>query len=205
MAKGSEGRVKGRFAPGLRALVRPVDSLSTDAANARHHGERNLAAIRESLRAYGQQKPIVVDAAGVVIAGSGTLEAAMAEGWTHVAAIESDLVGAKRRGYAIADNRTAELAEWNDEVLDEQLRELLAAGDFEGTGFEPEEIAARVAKGRGAFDEPIDELDFSEVHDEFWISVRGPLPQQPDALEALREALEALPGVTVRVGSTQLG
>ena len=48
-----------------------IETLVFDPANARKHGEKNLAAIKSSLQRFGQQKPIVVDANGVVRAGNG--------------------------------------------------------------------------------------------------------------------------------------
>lgn len=114
----------------------PIDSLSPDPANARKHDERNLAAIRDSLRAFGQQKPIVVDHREVVIAGNGTLQAAKALGWTEIAIVRTTLDQTQATAFGIADNRTAELAEWDDKVLhslldsmDEETRDLLAFSD----------------------------------------------------------------------------
>ena len=111
----------------------PIGSISNDPANARTHGERNLEAIRDSLRAFGQQKPIVVDARGVVIAGNGTLEAAKRLGWTEIAIVRTKLDNTQATAFGIADNRTAELAEWDDEILrslldsmDDETRDLLA-------------------------------------------------------------------------------
>jgi ParB-like chromosome segregation protein Spo0J len=56
----------------------PVGELHNDPANVRKHGEQNLAAIKASLTRFGQQKPIVVNRDGVVVAGNGTLMAARA-------------------------------------------------------------------------------------------------------------------------------
>jgi ParB-like chromosome segregation protein Spo0J len=95
----------------------PISSLSTDPANARKHPERNLDQIKASLRRFGQQKPIVVDTANVVRAGNGTLTAAKALGWTTIAAVRSDLTRTELTAYAIVDNRSAELAEWDTELL----------------------------------------------------------------------------------------
>jgi len=106
-----------RYAPGLEAHLRPVADLVLDPNNARAHDERNLEAIATSLARFGQQKPIVVAPDGTVLAGNGTLAAAKHLGWSEIAAITTDLKGADARGYAIADNRTAELAEW-DMVVD---------------------------------------------------------------------------------------
>ena len=61
-----------------------IDALTVDPANVRGHSGRNLEAIAASLRAFGQQRPIVVDRDGVVIAGNGTLLAARQLGWTHI-------------------------------------------------------------------------------------------------------------------------
>lgn len=112
--------------PSLEPLLVPIGSVKLDPANARLHPERNLSAIQASLTRFGQQKPIVVDKNGVVLAGNGTLEAAVAMGWTHVAAVRTKLAGLEARAYAIADNKTGELAEWDWERLSSQLRDLKA-------------------------------------------------------------------------------
>jgi ParB family transcriptional regulator, chromosome partitioning protein len=115
----------------------PIDSVQFDPANVRRHGEKNLATIKASLARFGQQKPLVVDADGVVRAGNGTLAAAKALGWKEVTIVRTDLKGAEATAYAIADNRTAELAEWDDDALAQTLaalqiedNELLLASGF---------------------------------------------------------------------------
>ena len=100
----------------------PLSSISPDPANTRKHSRRNLDAIKASLRRFGQQKPIVVDAKGVVLAGNGTLAAATELGWTEIQIVRTDLAGVDATAFGIADNRTAELAEW-----DENLGDVLAA------------------------------------------------------------------------------
>ncbi len=102
-----------------------ITELSHDPSNARKHGDRNLATIVASLRRFGQQKPIVVDLTNVVRAGNGTLDAAIALGWTHLDCVRTELQSSDAIAYAIADNRTAELAEWDDEVLAAMLSGLL--------------------------------------------------------------------------------
>ena len=122
----------------------PIDSVTFDPANVRKHGERNLATIKASLNRFGQQKPIVVDAAGVVRAGNGTLAAAKALGWKEIAIVRSTLSGADATAYAIADNRTAELAEWDDDALAQTLAALQIEDEelAKVTGFDDAEIAA---------------------------------------------------------------
>src|SRR5438876_347960 len=94
-----------------------ISMLSEDPANARLHPTRNLDQIKASLRRFGQQKPIVVDATNTVRAGNGTLAAARALGWQTIQIVRSELAKTELTAYAIADNRSAELAEWDAEVL----------------------------------------------------------------------------------------
>ncbi len=118
-----------------------IEKLTSDPANARQHNPRNLAAIKGSLTRFGQQKPIVVDAAGVVRAGNGTLQAAKALGWDSIAIVRTELEGSDAVAYAIADNRTAELARWENETL----ASLLNSFDdelIEASGFESDEVEA---------------------------------------------------------------
>src|ERR1700761_7633010 len=115
----------------------PINTLSPDPANARRHPERNLDQIKASLKRFGQQKPIVVDATNIVRAGNGTLAAAKALGWTTIAAVRSELAKTELTAYAIADNRTAELAEWDAAVL----AETLADAEIGDVGFTADEIA----------------------------------------------------------------
>jgi ParB-like chromosome segregation protein Spo0J len=95
-----------------------VAELSLDPANVRKHDRKNLDAIKASLRKFGQQKPIVVDAKGIVLAGNGTLTAAKELGWTEIEITRTTLQGVEATAFAIADNRSAELAEWEDSLAD---------------------------------------------------------------------------------------
>jgi len=104
----------------------PIDALRLDPRNARNHSEANLEAIRRSLKTFGQRKPIVVTSDGVVVAGNGTLEAAKSLGWKEIStvAVPEDWSDDQVKAYALADNRTAELAEWDSNLLATQLLEL---------------------------------------------------------------------------------
>lgn len=117
--------------------VVPISKLKPDPRNARRHGARNLEVLTESLRRFGVQRPIVVDRNGVVLAGNATLEAAKSLGMTELPVMRSTLAGAEALAYAIADNRAAELAEWDAGVLQE------LAGEVDLTPFMTDgEIAA---------------------------------------------------------------
>ncbi len=109
----------------LRPLAVPIDGLKLDPGNARQHDEGNLAAIAASLREFGQVKPIVVHRDTKIIeAGNGTFLAAQTLGWSHLAVVFVEHDAAAARGFSIADNRTAELATWNDELLAGLLEEM---------------------------------------------------------------------------------
>ena len=138
-----------------------IDSLTFDPANVRKHDEKNLAAIKASLNRFGQQKPIVVDANGVVRAGNGTLAAAKALGWKEIRIVRSSLAGSEATAYAIADNRSAELAEWDDDALAQTLAALQIEDDAlaEATGFDLGEIEQLTSKN--VLDNSPD--DFKEV------------------------------------------
>jgi len=115
-----------------------VADLSLDPSNVRKHSRRNLDAIKASLRKFGQQKPIVVDAKGIVLAGNGTLTAAQELGWTEIQIVRTELAGVSATAFAIADNRTAELAEWEEDKLNAVLKSLQDEGfELVDVGFQP--------------------------------------------------------------------
>ena len=119
-----------------------VSELSLDPSNVRKHSRRNLDAIKASLRKFGQQKPIVVDAKGIVLAGNGTLTAAKELGWTEIQATRTELAGVEATAFAIADNRTAELAEWEEDGLAKVLESLKVedADLLAATGYDAAEV-----------------------------------------------------------------
>ena len=102
----------------------PLSKLSADPANVRLHSPENIAAIKASLRRFGQQKPLVVDTSHVIRAGNGTFQAARELGWTHLDVVVTDLSGPDAIAYAIADNRTAELAHWDISALKNEFDSL---------------------------------------------------------------------------------
>jgi nitrogen fixation NifU-like protein len=124
-----------------------ITELSLDPSNVRKHSRRNIDAIKASLRKFGQQKPIVVDAKGIVLAGNGTLTAAQELGWTKIDITRTELTGVEATAFAIADNRTAELAEWEDSLPD-VIKSLLTAGvASDDIGFSKMEIDDTVGTG----------------------------------------------------------
>jgi DNA modification methylase len=123
----------------LRIETIKISSLTPDPTNARRHDSRNLDSIKGSLKLFGQRKPIVVTGANVIVAGNGTVEAAKDLGWSEILIVRTPIEWTPEqvKAYALADNRTAELAEWDAKVLADQLIELDAEGwDVAEFGFE---------------------------------------------------------------------
>ena len=123
----------------MQVEVRRISDLTADPENARTHDKKNLDAIASSLEKFGQRKPIVVMPTGVILAGNGTWAAAKQLGWTEitVSVTPADWDYATAKAYALADNRTAELAEWDTDILASQLIELDAEGwDITALGFD---------------------------------------------------------------------
>ena len=145
-----------------------IDELDCDPANVRAHDSKNLDAIKSSLRRFGQQKPIVVNEKGIVIAGNGTLTAARALGWDSINIVKTVLEGSEATAYAIADNRTGELAEWDEEALAKQLSALLieAAALVEAAGFSDAELMALVDEVTGITEGNTDPDEVPEVPEE---------------------------------------
>lgn len=134
---GIDGLTPARPDPKRKAqkiVKRPVDSLTVDPKNVRRHSERNIAAIASSLKRFGQQKPIIVTADNRIVAGNGTHAAAVLLEWSTLDCVVTTLEPDAARAFAIADNRTAELAEWDAGDLVKELDSL------KGLGFDPDDL-----------------------------------------------------------------
>lgn len=104
-------------------------------ANPRENGNA-IPAVAESIRRFGFTVPVVADGDGVVIAGHTRLYAARSLGMERVpVVVASDLTEAQARALRIADNRVAEMATWDREALDAELRAIGDAFDMAGLGF----------------------------------------------------------------------
>jgi hypothetical protein len=168
------------IAADLLPLAKPIAELVPDPANVRRHGDKNLAAIRGSLAAFQQRKNVVLqrrpDGTLIVRAGNGTLAAAIALEWTHVAAIIVDEGDTTATAFAIADNRTAELAEWDPLGLGNTLKALQGEGfDLAPIGFDDDDLAALIPKtlppppGEGDEDKVPDKVETRCKPGDLWI------------------------------------
>ncbi|MGE0723514.1 MAG: site-specific DNA-methyltransferase [Alphaproteobacteria bacterium] len=123
------------------ALV-PIAQLRENPRNARRHGDRQVRQLAASIRRFGFTVPVLADPAGTILAGHGRVAAARRLGMAEVPAICLEgLSEAEAMAYAIADNRIAELAEWDRDALVLELRGLVDLDfDVELTGFTTGEI-----------------------------------------------------------------
>lgn len=110
--------------------------------------EKAVDAVAQSIRDYGYNVPIVVDAKHVIVAGHTRYQALMRLGYTEALCVIADLPEKKAREYRIADNKTQELAGWNDDNLLAELREIGELADF-NIYFPDIDLEALVAKSVG--------------------------------------------------------
>ena len=122
----------------------PVAQLRPHRRNPRTHSARQIRQIANSIRKFGFNNPILVDQNGGVIAGHGRILAAKLLGMSEVPTIRLDqMTEAQKCAYIIADNRLAENAGWDRELLALELSyitELEIDFDLTITGFETAEI-----------------------------------------------------------------
>ena len=109
--------------------------------NARTHSQEQIKQLVASIQAFGWTNPILIDEDHAIIAGHGRLEAARLAGLTEVPTITlTGLSAAQKRALAIADNKLALNAGWDDELLRLELGELGLEGfDLSLTGFSDDE------------------------------------------------------------------
>ncbi len=118
-----------------------IDSITADPNNARLHQTRSIEAIAASLKRFGQRKPIVVDDSGVIVAGNGAFLAAKQLGWSEVWVVRTDLNRAERTAYAIADNRTSDLSDFDPMRLEANIKTVLdEGGEIDAALFSGNEI-----------------------------------------------------------------
>ncbi|OQB25738.1 MAG: DNA adenine methyltransferase YhdJ [Chloroflexi bacterium ADurb.Bin180] len=156
-----------------------IGQLKPDPRNARKHNPRNVGMIEKALGEVGAARSIVIDENNVVLAGNGVLEAAGNAGIERVQVVDADgetIVAVRRKGLtpeqkaklALYDNRTAELAEWDTEVLadigkDIDLGEMWTADELRDIGVAQDEPT----------EDPGPQIDRAEELQEKWQVKRG--------------------------------
>lgn len=129
-----------RHADKLETL--PTDRLVPYARNARTHSPEQVAAVARSIQRFGFTNPVLIDAADGIVAGHGRVLAAKSLGMASVPCLRVGwLTEAEKRAYVLADNKLAELAGWDDDLLAGELHDLREGGfDLSVIGFADDEI-----------------------------------------------------------------
>jgi DNA modification methylase len=130
--------------------------------NAKIHSEKQIAKIVESIKTFGIVTPIIADKNHEIIAGHGRLEALKQLGYKKVPVIMLEhLTDAQAKAYRLADNRIAEDAEYDKDVLKIELQELSLSNEITitDTGFDIAEIDEIVIENYGIEKETQDEAD----------------------------------------------
>jgi len=157
----------------MQVKTRKIKDLTEDPNNARQHDERNKEAVKASLENFGQQKPIVINEEGQIIAGHCTTQAAKELGWEELFVVVSSLEQVGQTAFAVADNRTSELGGWDDEQLQRTLEELASLGmTIETVGFNQSELDSMQQSWPEI--EGIADIDYDEkVHENYVVKVVG--------------------------------
>jgi ParB-like chromosome segregation protein Spo0J len=130
----------------------PVRELRPYPNNARRHSKKQIQQIANSIAKFGFCNPVLIDDAKQIIAGHGRVEAAKVLGIDAVPTCRlSHLSEADKRAYILADNKLAEKAGWDRELLAIELEGLIEIDvDIEVTGFEMAEIDLILEEAREA-------------------------------------------------------
>ena len=152
-----------------------IKSLKSDHKNARKRTDRSSSLIKESLERFGAARSIVIDEENRILAGNGTVEGAKSAGIKNVRVIETDgqeIIAVKRTGLseeekvglALADNRTADLAEWD--LL--MLQQLSDEHDID-PWFEEDDLAELLGTSEDEFSTKRPEGDPKKLSDRFGV------------------------------------
>ena len=131
-----------------------IDRVKPYEKNPRRN-DKAVAAVAKSIQEFGFRQPLVVDSAGVIVVGHTRYKAALKLGLATVPVhVAADLTPQQARAYRLADNRTAETADWDVDLLPIELGELRDDGfDLKLLGFTDKELAERLKE----FDTDLDD------------------------------------------------
>jgi DNA modification methylase len=152
------------FKPNLRIEYRPLGEIRPNPRNPRKHSSRQIKKLARIISKLGFNVPLVIDRHGNLLAGHARYEACVKLGFTEAPTICLEhLNDNEALAFVLADNRLAELSEWDDKILAEHLKDLSLVLDFdlELSGFEMGEIDLRIEGAKPeltAGEDPADEL-----------------------------------------------
>jgi ParB-like chromosome segregation protein Spo0J len=176
-------------------------SIIPNPRNNRVHPPDQLDMLKASIHRFGQPRPVLARKANrMLIAGHGIHQVMGELGVPEIEVILWDVDQKTADEFMLADNRLAERSHFDRgrtrSLLDEAPPEAYPA-----LGFTDEEVAALLADTPIGGIIGVEEVDAERLNDRFWISIRGPLAQQAQALRRLRQVMEELPDIDVELGT----
>jgi ParB-like chromosome segregation protein Spo0J len=179
----------------------PLDRLHVSPMNSRLHPQAQVEQIAASIGQWGFTMPVLTDDVGEIIAGEGRWKAAQLLGLKDVPVIVArGWSEAQKLAYREADNQLGENSRWDDAKRAAVLSRLVEA-DFDVALIGIAEDDRKSLLGESDDRLTVREIETGDVNDEFWISIRGPLKHQADALTRMRDGMRDLEGVTVELGA----
>lgn len=141
MARKAQSLLEAAMLPDYRSV--PIADLVPYTNNARTHSDAQIAQIAASIKEFGFINPVILDGQNGIVAGHGRVLAARKLGHTEVPCLDVKwLTDAQRKAYILADNKIAENAGWDDDLLRVEFQELKDAGfDLGLTGFSDLDLA----------------------------------------------------------------
>lgn len=154
-----------------------LTALAPYPKNARTHSDEQVEKIAKSLQEFGFINPVLIDSKNMIIAGHGRVLAAKKIGMDKVPCVRIEgLTDEQIRAYILADNRLAEDAGWDDDILKAELQELKDNGfDISLTGFSIDDIS-------------FEDIDFSDI-DEGIEELEEKAQEEPQAVMGTRYKL----------------
>jgi DNA modification methylase len=154
-----------------------INRLIPYARNARTHSREQILQLRSSLREFGFVNPVLCDKDMNIIAGHGRVMATKEEGMTEIPCVFVEhLTEAQKKAYILADNRLAQNAGWDEELLALEFADLKHLGfDVELTGFDIDEVE-RLFADSGDFAAKEDDFDAEKAAEE----IENPITQRGD-------------------------
>lgn len=145
-------------------------ALTPNPRNTRKRTSKVFRQVAASIERFGFLVPIVVDRTGMIVAGHARWEAAKLLGLEEVPVIRAEFMSDEdRRAFAIAENRLAELSQWDDELLAEELKILFEGGyDLDITGFTTADLDFAIVE-----DAPAKKCEKVELPDDETPSISG--------------------------------
>ena len=167
----------------MEVIDKKIEELTPYAKNPRKN-DQAVNAVAASIKEFGFKVPIVIDSDGVIVAGHTRLKAALLLGLKTVpCVVADDLTEDQIKAFRLADNKTAELAEWDYALLDEEIAELTDI-DMSQFGFDTQIMAAAPE----IQEDPEEELDIEKLEKHYGVPYQGNKSRIADIIISLLPA-----------------